>query len=77
MSSINIYANDVMSSGYTPEAPPDPAVLFRLTNKVAADANVFAFQKAFAGNNGKWGFDVYFESDESDEMTCECRDQRC
>ena len=67
------------AGGYSPQAPPDPLVLFKLPNLHSPGANVWAFQKAFGSNankdNGKWGFDVYFESldgtDESQKQTCE------
>ncbi|KAL7421132.1 Processing alpha glucosidase I [Cryptotrichosporon argae] len=81
---LNVNGQQIMESGpYSPESPPDPAVLFRLPNEVyAGGANVFALQKNFAGagraHGGKWGFDVFFEAvpdyevDEDDEgMTYE------
>lgn len=79
--SINLGAQALMGSGkYSNEAPPDPLVLFQLQNEVYRNANVFAFQKAFAGsgmtNGRKWGFDVYYESldgfeeEEEHGMTC-------
>ena len=77
---IGKFAQALMTDGgYTPEAPPDPMALFRLPNEVQSGSNVFAFQKSF-GNapsspKGRWGFDIYYESIDSDDedsgMTCE------
>jgi mannosyl-oligosaccharide glucosidase len=64
---------------YTPESPPDPFALFQLQNEAYADANVYAFQKAFAGSGitrgSKWGFDVFYEPIEGSDkgMTREFR----
>ena len=65
----------IMESGkYPKESPPDPLALFRLQNEVYSGANVFAFQKAFGQNvrdeEGKWGFDVFYETLEGDGMSC-------
>ena len=64
---MNIIASRLMTDGpYTPEAPPDPLVLFRFPNQVEAGANVYAFQKDFGHSLGEqantWGFDVFYES---------------
>lgn len=64
--SIDSTAQGIMGSGrYTPESPPDPLALFQLENVVDAGANVYAFQKAFAGSGmsqgSRWGFDVIYE----------------
>jgi mannosyl-oligosaccharide glucosidase len=79
MRSINAVAQKLMTGGvYTPESPPDPFALFQLQNEAYADANVYAFQKAFAGSGitrgSKWGFDVFHEPIEGSEkgMTREC-----
>jgi mannosyl-oligosaccharide glucosidase len=80
---MNTVAQGLMTGGrYTPESPPDPFALFQLQNEATADANVYAFQKAFAGTGvskgAKWGFDVFYEPEDGDEgqgMTRELADK--
>jgi hypothetical protein len=73
---INTRAQAMMGSGkYTNEKPPDPMALFALQNEVSSKANVFAFQKNFGmnapGQQAKWGFDVFYES-EGEEGETDC-----
>ena len=68
---MNLGAQELMQR-YTTDSPPDPIALFRLQNEVYSGANVFAFQKAFGRNarqdGGKWGFDVFYESLEEEDI---------
>ena len=75
---LGIFAQKLMANGpYSNEDPPDPMALFRLPNEVQSGSNVFAFQKSF-GNaptspEGRWGFDIYYESvDGSEEQGLGC-----
>jgi hypothetical protein len=58
--------------GYDQSSPPDPSFLFRLNDLVQPGANLFAFQKIGVGADtagvGKWGFDVFFEKEESEPI---------
>lgn len=62
---------------YPDQSPPDPAYLFALQNKIQQNSNVYALQKNFAGSGvsggKKWGFDVYFEQDRSEDEETEAR----
>ena len=46
-------------SGYSSEAPPEPAFLLHLSNDVYNGATIFAVQKAF---EGEFSFDVYYDA---------------
>jgi mannosyl-oligosaccharide glucosidase len=47
---------------YGQQSPPDPAILFSLSNHVQPGAGMYGFQKVYSG---KWKVDIFFESDEA------------
>lgn len=60
MNTIITRTRSVLAS-YDQSNPPDPVVLFALPNQVNPDANLFSFQKAYAG---RWGVDIFFDSED-------------